>query len=149
MTDGFSFPKVETMNSKARVLIVSRDDMLRRTREMILGGYFNVQAAGRCSEAKAMIATTPFDLVVLCHSLQENECEQLAQLAHSQVARVMVLAMNAATNGAEQWPWADKQLGVDAGPYGLLKMCASMLGLTLKSKAKAARLTSLQPVARA
>lgn len=137
------------MNSKARVLIVSRDDMLRRTREMILGGYFDVQAAGRCSEAKAMIVTSPFDLVVLCHSLQENECEQLAQLAHSQVARVMVLAMNAVTNDAEQRPWADKQLGVDAGPYGLLKTCASMLGLTLKSKARAARLTSLQAVTRA
>jgi DNA-binding response OmpR family regulator len=134
------------MNSKARVLVVSRDDMLLRTREMILGGFFDVRGAGRFSEAKALISTSPFDLIVLCHSLQENECEQLAQLAHSQVARVMVLVMNAATNRASERSWADKQLGVDVGPYGLLKTCASMLGLVLKSKAKAARLHSLHPI---
>jgi DNA-binding response OmpR family regulator len=135
------------MNSKARVLIVSRDDMVLRTREMILGGYFNVQGAGRFSEAKALMSAIPFDLVVLCHSLQENECEQLAQLAHSQVTRGMVLMMNATTLGASEKPWADKQLGVDAGPYGLVKACAGMLGIVLKSKAKAAHhLKELHPV---
>jgi DNA-binding NtrC family response regulator len=138
------------MNSKARVLVVSRDEMLLRTREMILGGYFNVHGAGRFSEAKALISATPFDLVVLCHSLQEDECEQLAQLVHSQVARGMVLAMDAATNDAVARPWADRQLGVDAGPFGLLKTCVSMFGLVLKSKAKAApRMTSLEPMTRA
>jgi DNA-binding response OmpR family regulator len=135
------------MNSKARVLVVSTDEMLLRTREMILGGYFNVQSAGRFSEAKALISTTPFDLIVLCHSLKENECEQLADLAHGQMASTMVLAMNAATFGASEKPWADRQLGVDAGPYGLVKTCAGMLGLVLKSKAKAAHhLNSLHPV---
>ena len=43
------------MNSHARVLIVSRDEMLLRTREMILGAFFQVERAGRFIEAKALL----------------------------------------------------------------------------------------------
>jgi DNA-binding response OmpR family regulator len=124
------------MNSNARVLVVSRDEMLLRTRVMILGAFFEVSGAGRSSEAIALIEDHVFDLMVLCHSLTNAECEQLVDLAHEGNPNTMVLAMSA--RGDASKPWADKQLGVDAGPYGLLKKCAAMLGLVLKSKAKAA-----------
>jgi hypothetical protein len=126
------------MNSKAHVLIVSRDEMLLRTREMILGAFFDTQGAGRVSEAKALIWNRPFDLIVLCHSLTDNECELLADMAHCRDPHPLILAMNS-TSGGFNKPWADKQLGVDAGPYGLVKKCADMLGLALKSKARAAQ----------
>jgi hypothetical protein len=45
-----------------------------------------------------------------------------------------------ASSGANCKIWADKQLGVDAGPYGLVKKCAEMLGYVLKSKARAAHM---------
>lgn len=126
-----------SMGSSARVLIVSRDDMLLRTREMILGAFFEVEGAGRPSEAKALLKGNAFDLIVLCHSLTPDECEHLANLAHSQDPTAKVLAMSA--NGCSKaQSWADRQLGVDAGPYGLLKECSEMLGYVLKSKAKAA-----------
>jgi DNA-binding response OmpR family regulator len=125
------------MNSHARVLVVSRDEMLLRTREMILGAFFAVQGAGRFNEARALLNTKDFDLVVLCHSLTYDECERLAMLAHEKIPRPLVLAMSASSRGGLK-PWADKQLGVDAGPYGLLKKCAEMLGFVLKSKARAA-----------
>ena len=123
------------MNSHARVLVVSRDEMLLRTREMILGAFFTVQRAGRFSEAKTLLISNHYDLVVLCHSLTHEECERLAMMACGQSPRPQILAMNA-TSGASLEPWADKQLGVDAGPYGLVKKCAEMLGLVLKSKAR-------------
>lgn len=125
------------MNSHARVLVVSRDEMLLRTREMILGAFFAVQGAGRFSEARTLMASGHFDLVILCHSLTYEECERLAMLAHERTPRSLVLAMSASSRSNLK-PWADKQLGVDAGPYGLLKKCAEMLGLVLKSKARAA-----------
>jgi DNA-binding response OmpR family regulator len=124
------------MNSKVHVLIVSRDEMLLRTREMILGAFFDAQGAGRVSEAKALLSDTPFDLIVLCHSLTDNECELLADMAHARDNHPLILAMNANSDEFNK-PWADKQLGVDAGPYGLVKKCADMLGFALKSKAKA------------
>jgi len=125
------------MNSHARVLVVSRDEMLLRTREMILGAFFDVRGAGRFSEARTLLANDIFDLIVLCHSLTDDECQRLAGIAHAQTPRPLILGMSASSRGALK-PWADKQLGVDAGPYGLVKRCAEMLGFVLKSKARAA-----------
>jgi CheY-like chemotaxis protein len=125
------------MNSHARVLVVSRDEMLLRTREMILGAFFTVQGAGRLPEAATAMTRSRFDLIILCHSLSPDECECLAFLAQQHTPRPLILAMNASSR-ANLKPWADKQLGVDAGPYALVKKCAEMLGFVLKSKAKAA-----------
>lgn len=125
------------MNSHARVLVVSRDEMLLRSRKMILGAFFAVQGAGRFIEARTLLNTDIFDLIVLCHSLTPDECENLAAMARARSPRCHVLAMTASSRGSIK-PWADKQLGVDAGPYGLLKKCAEMLGFVLKSKARAA-----------
>lgn len=123
------------MNSHARVLVVSRDEMLLRSREMILGAFFAVQGAGRFSEAKALMKSGRFDLVVLCHSLNCDECEGLARLAREQTPRPLILAMSASSQAAMK-SWADQQLGVDTGPYGLVKKCAGMLGYILKSKTR-------------
>ena len=125
------------MNLQARVLVVSRDEMLVRTRKMILGTFFAVQSAGRYTEAIALIKASKFDLIVLCHSLTTDECERLTILAHEQNPRPLILAMTASSRAPIQ-PWADRQLGVDAGPYGLLKKCAEMLDYVLKSKARPA-----------
>jgi DNA-binding response OmpR family regulator len=125
------------MNSHARVLVVSRDETLLRTRKLILGAFFAVQGAGRSSEAKALLKTKRFDLIVLCHSLTNDEGEQIAALAHERNPRPLILAMTASSRSVMK-PWADKQLGVDAGPYELVKKCAEMLGYVLKSKVRAA-----------
>ena len=124
------------MNSHARVLVVSRDEMLLRSREMILGAFFAVRGAGRFVEARSLLTSNSFDLIVLCHSLTADECERLASMARERAPRCQVLAMSSTSRGSVK-PWADKQLGVDAGPYGLLKKCAEMLGFVLKSKARA------------
>jgi DNA-binding NtrC family response regulator len=129
------------MNSHARVLVVSRDEMLLRSREMILGAFFAVRGAGRFSEARTLLTSNNFDLIILCHSLTVDECERLAAIAHERAPRCQVLAMSASSRASGMKPWADKQLGVDAGPYGLLKKCAEMLGYVLKSKARAAHAT--------
>ena len=125
------------MNSHARVLVVGRDEMLLRTRVMILGAFFVAQGAGRFPEATAAMKRSKFDLIVLCHSLSCDESEALAVLAHEQIPRPLILAVNSSSR-ANVKPWADKQLGVDAGPYALVKKCAEMLGFVLKSKARAA-----------
>ena len=129
------------MNSHARVLVVSRDEMLLRSRKMILGAFFVVRGAGRFVEARTLLTVDSFDLIVLCHSLTEDESERLAAMARERSSRCQVLAMSASSRSGMK-PWADKQLGVDAGPYGLLKKCAEMLGFVLKSKARAAHVVT-------
>jgi DNA-binding response OmpR family regulator len=125
------------MNSHARVLVVGRDEMLLRTREMILGAFFVVEGAGRLAEAVTAMKRSKFDLIVLCHSLTQDECEGLALLAGQHTPRPLILAMSASSR-TDVKTWADEQLGVDAGPYAVVKKCAQMLGYVLKSKARAA-----------
>jgi hypothetical protein len=124
------------MKPEIRVLIVSRDEMLLRTRELIIGAYFHATGVGRPSEAKAQLQAMRFDLIILCHSLREHECQILANLAHARRPRSKVLALAPRTDDTEIKPWADEQIGVDAGPFGLLMKSASMVNFTIKSKAR-------------
>ena len=124
------------MKPEIRVLIVSRDEMLLRTREMIMGAYFHATGAGRPSEAKAQLQAVHFDLIVLCHSLRSDEGEVLANLAHSQNPPAKVLALGPRTEFGPKKPWADDQIGVDAGPFGLLLKSAKMVNFTIKNKAR-------------
>ncbi len=124
------------MNSQSRVLIVSRDEMLLKTRELIFGAYFQVTAVGRLTEAVAQLASSYFDLVVLCHSLRSDECERIAKLAHDHAHPAKVLALRPMSDSAEERAWADDEIGVDAGPYGLLLRAAKMLDFRILSRAK-------------
>lgn len=124
------------MNSQLNVLIVSRDEMLLRTRELIFGAYFRVATAGRPTEAVAHLKSTHFDLIVLCHSLRDDECELLANLTHHHAHPGRTLALKPITNLGDEKPWADGEIGVDAGPYGLLLKAAKMLNFQISSKAK-------------
>jgi DNA-binding response OmpR family regulator len=124
------------MKPEIRVLIVSRDEMLLRTRELMMGAYFHATGVGRPSEAKAQLQAMHFDLIVLCHSLRCDEGKVLADIAHRQQPPGKVLALGARTENSEQKSWADDQIGVDAGPFGLLVKSASMVNFKIKSKAK-------------
>jgi len=120
------------------ILLVSKDVLLLRTRTMILGAFFNVESAGRISEAEGLVRKHSFDLIVLCDSLSFDEGKQLAHKVRQVNPSAMVLAMNS-TDNTDVKTWADKQLELDAGPFGLVKACATMLGYVLRSKTKAHR----------
>jgi hypothetical protein len=124
------------MNSQLSVLIVSRDEMLLKTRELIFGAYFHVATAGRPTEAVPLLKSTHFDLVVLCHSLRDDECELLADLAHHHARPGKTLALKPITDFGDERPWADDEIGVDAGPYGLLLKAARMLDFRILNKSK-------------
>lgn len=64
--------------------LLGRDEMLLQTRKLILGSYFQVDVAGRVSHAAQLMAECSFDLIVLCSSLSDHECERLAELAQTQ-----------------------------------------------------------------
>src|SRR5271157_4654558 len=75
------------MNNGTHVLVVGRDRMLLQSRQLILGTYFQTEAAGRIQEAAAMIASRDFDLIVLCFTLSDDECRQVAGMVQHQDPR--------------------------------------------------------------
>jgi hypothetical protein len=124
------------MNKGAHVLVVSRDQMLLQTRALILGAYFQVEAAGRITEAEAAMAKTAFDVVVLCYSLSDDEYRKMTELCERPTPRPQILTLGAAANGHSRG--GDSEYAVENGPYGLLKKTAEMVGIPLKPTGRTA-----------
>lgn len=126
------------MNSGPHVLVVSRDQMLLQTRSLILGTYFQVQAAGRVPEAELAMSRVDFDLVVLCHSLYDDEYAKLLELVASQKRRPKVLTLNNSINVIARRE-GDGDFAIDHGPYQLLRKAAEMVGFQLKPMGRTAK----------
>jgi len=119
------------MKSNAQVLLVGRDEMLLQTRKLILGAYFQVEIAGRISHAVQLIAERSFDLIVLCSTLSEHDCEQVAGLVRTQNPRPKVLTLSAAGRQSCGDGTGD-ELMAEIGPLALIRKATAMLGLEMK-----------------
>jgi hypothetical protein len=125
------------MNNGAHVLVVSRDQMLLQTRTLILGAFFQVEAAGRVTEAEAAMAKCGFELIVLCYSLSDDECRKVIELSHRQNPRPKILTLS--PSRSQHREGGDAEYSVDKGPYELLKKTAELLGQPLKPTGRAVR----------
>jgi hypothetical protein len=122
------------MNATPSVLIISRDEMLCSTRKMILSAALEVDSAQRAEEANRLIAIHGYDLIVICHSISDLDCEVLSAAARKQTHRPGILAMVESPYDGK--PWADDTQWSGEGPYALLEKCAKMLGIVLESRAR-------------
>jgi DNA-binding NtrC family response regulator len=120
------------MHDHSQILVVSRDQMLLQTRRLILGTYFEVEAAGRMSEAGTILSKRDFDVIVLCDTLTESECVQIADLVRDQKPHPMLFSLLGPGNRNKGSTVADKV--VAGAPLELLKECAVVLGYNLRGK---------------
>jgi hypothetical protein len=111
--------------------------MLLQTRKLILGAYFQVEIAGRISHAVQLIADGSFDLIVLCSSLADHECERVARLARTQNPRPKVLTLSE-TGRQSSGHEAGDELMVEIGPLALIRKSTAMLGLEMKGNGRRA-----------
>src|SRR3954451_3910524 len=124
------------MEGQKRILLVSRDMMVLQTRKLMLGAYFDVRAAGRVLEAKILMAEQPFDLMVVCYTLTEEDCQKLFEAArtHNPDVKVLMLTVTGhAANGLVTKPY---YLATEQGPFFLVKKSAELLGFEFKSKGR-------------
>lgn len=121
------------MHNHSQILVVSRDQMLLQTRRLILGTYFEVEAAGRVSEARSILSKLDFDVIVLCDTLTEAERGQIADIVRSQKPQPTLLSLlGPGTKGHD--PIVGRKIPTGAGPLGLLKICADALGCEIGCK---------------
>ena len=116
-----------------QVLVVSRDQMLLHTRQLILSAFFQVKGAGRVVEAEELISRCHFDLIVLCYTLAECECRSVLGAIAKQHPRPKVLMLNGAGIESEN-SFFDQTVMTEAGPYYLLDKSAELLGVDIKMK---------------
>src|ERR1022692_4772393 len=88
-------PRRQHVNAGPHVLVVSRDERLLQTRQLILEAFFQVNGAGRLQEVQALLSKREFDLVVLCHSLTESDCRRISEFVNCQSNRPKILMLRA------------------------------------------------------
>lgn len=121
------------MSSHSQILVVSRDQMLLQTRRLILGTYFDVEAAGRISEAGSILSHHDFDLIVLCDTLTNSECQQIADMVSDRRPQPALLSLLGPGTKAQDRN-VGRKLALPGGPLQLVKACADTLGFDLHNK---------------
>lgn len=123
------------MNTHSQILVVSRDRMLLQTRQLILGTYFEVQTAGRISEAGSILSKHEFDLIVLCDTLSDPERRQIADMVRDQHPKPTLLSL-LGPGTKDHDPAIGRKLSCNGGPLQLLRECADVLGCDLRTSGK-------------
>lgn len=121
------------MNHHSQILVVGRDHMLLQTHRLILGTYFEVEAAGRISEAGSILSKRDFDLIVLCDTLTDDECEQVAGMVEKQKPKPTVLSL-VGPGTRDHDRHVGRSMALKGGPLQLLRECAEVLGFDLRAK---------------
>jgi DNA-binding response OmpR family regulator len=124
------------MGRPKRILLVSRDVMVLQTRKLMLGAYFDVNAAGRVVEAKALLGEQNFDLVVLCYTLSQDDCQRIIDSTQQHCPHAKILMLTAAGYAPKQVEMHRYFLGAEDGPFTLVKKSAELLGFEFKSKGR-------------
>ena len=124
------------MSCPKRILLVSRDLVVLQTRKLMLGAYFDVSAAGRVLEARALFGQQDFDLIVLCYTLSQDECREIVELALQRCPEAKVLVLTAAGYAAKHVGVHRYFLAAEDGPFTLVKKSAELLGFEFKSKGR-------------
>jgi ActR/RegA family two-component response regulator len=127
------------MVDQKRILLVSRDLMVLQTRKLMLGAYFEVSAAGRALEAQILLAEHPFDLIVLCYTLTEDDCQKIVETVRRQSPDAKFLMLTITGYGANRTNMESYCLPAEAGPFVLVKKSAELLGFEFRSKGRMVR----------
>jgi len=125
------------MNNGAHVLVVSRDQALLQTRTLILGTFFQAESAGRVAEAEAAMAQQDFELVVLCYTLSDGECQRVIEVSERRNPRPRILTLSNSRD--QKMTLGDDDCSIDKGPYELFKKIGELLGQPLKLSGKGSR----------
>ena len=124
------------MSRPKRILLVSRDLVVLQTRKLMLGAYFDVNAAGRVVEAETLLGEHNFDLIVLCYTLSQDDCNRIMESAQHRRSEAKILVLTAAGYASRQVDIHRYFLAAEDGPFTLVKKSAELLGFEFRSKGR-------------
>lgn len=116
------------MRRKPEMLCVGLDPLLNGTRRLVLERCFTVDLADSVQDAFELLKTRPFDLVLLCYSLPDDECraavEFIRHVRGGRASRPRILAL---VEGRQRLKLtgSDEEF-VPSGPAELLAKAAAM-----------------------
>jgi hypothetical protein len=95
-----------------------------------------VYAAGRAREATALLGARKFDLIVLCYTLTDDDCEKIVNAAQLHSPGAKILALTVTGHAGSQRPADSYFLPAQEGPFILMKKAALLLGFEFRSKGR-------------
>jgi len=116
----------------SEVLVFSRDPLLLETRRLILEAFFQARGVGSVEDAQALLAMRRFDLIILCSTLSEQDCDRVLELVEYQKPRPQILILSPPGCNPPRCA-ADHMLMTESSPHQLLKRSAEILGVDLKA----------------
>lgn len=113
---------------RPRVLCYGHDEMLLYTRGQILGREFLVERCDTLAGLDQVLSRGPLDLVLLCHSVPDAECEEVIDRVRAESPGVKVLVLHEAMPGACS-VHSDASMENLEGPPALLHEIYALLGM--------------------
>jgi hypothetical protein len=117
-----------------RLLCYGHDDMLLFTRKCILERDFSAEICSGLTRLVEMLAQGPVQIVVVCHSVPDWECEQVIELSRAAWPEVKILALQEGTPG-ECSVHSDGTMENLEGPPALLHEVHALLGIAAAQRA--------------
>ena len=112
------------------ILTISKDEMLLATRAAVLRKTNAEVIAATAREAKKILKSRQFDLVVLCHSLSTEETLEIASLAHQQTIAVPVLTVVPNGDPVSEWRLVVSDSTASCDPRMLVEKVAALLNVS-------------------
>jgi DNA-binding response OmpR family regulator len=112
------------------ILSISQDEGLLLSRAAVLRKTDAEVTAAKAKEAKKILKTQRFDLVVLCHSLSPEDTLEIASLARHQTIAVPVLRVVSKTNFVSEWTFVAPDAAASCDPRVLVEKVAELLNIS-------------------
>jgi hypothetical protein len=110
------------------VLCVGGDAELLETRAAVLRDTGSEVQCTLSSLALAVIESRSFDLVVLCHSVRQDEAKQFYEAAHRRLATTQVLRLNRVRGWLAGSDCKSSDREVNTDPATVVRAAAELLG---------------------
>jgi hypothetical protein len=120
-------------SSARRVLCYGHDETLLHTRELILSREFSVEACRDLAGLSDSISRGPVDLVLICQSVSQEECDEVIERVRVESPESKVLVLHESTPGACS-VHSDATMEHLEGPPELLHKIHSLLGMARTDK---------------
>lgn len=110
-----------------KILAISDDESLLTTRAAVLRKTNAQVTTATARQAKKILKSRKFDLVVLCQSLDVDETIEIASLAHHQTIAVPVLCVVANAVPISEWRFIAPDSVASSDPRILVERVAELL----------------------
>jgi DNA-binding response OmpR family regulator len=116
------------LRRRPRLLCYGHDGMLLYTRKLILEAEFSVERCEELSGLAEVLSRGRVDLVLVCHSVPQEECAEVIEKVRAESPAVKVLALQESLGGACS-AHSDATMDNLEGPPALLHEIHALLGM--------------------